>query len=49
MSAGLHPTITSDLASATIGDLHRTARARARSASARRPRTTRDDAGTRAG
>jgi len=43
MSAGMHPTITLDLASSTIGDLHRTARARAQRVTARRTRPVRDD------
>lgn len=38
MSAGIHPTITFDLASSTIGERHRTAQARARRVTARRAR-----------
>ncbi len=44
MSAGLHPTITLDLAASTIGDLHRTAQARTRLATARRTRPLRGTA-----
>jgi len=45
MSAGIHPTITLDLASSTIGDRHRTARVRAQRVTARRSRPA--AAGTR--
>jgi hypothetical protein len=38
MSAAMHPSITLDLASSTIGDLHRSARDRAQRATARRTR-----------
>ena len=41
MSTGIHPTITLDLASSTIGERHRTARVRAQRATARRTRADR--------
>lgn len=41
MSAGIHPTITLDLASSTIGERHRTARVRAQRVTARRTRAER--------
>jgi hypothetical protein len=39
MSAGIHPTITLDLASSTIDERHRTAWVRAQRVAARRSRT----------
>jgi hypothetical protein len=46
MSAAMHPFITLDVASSTIGDLHRSARERAQSATARRTRPARKVAGS---
>jgi hypothetical protein len=43
MSAGIHPTITLDLASSTIDERHRTAWVRAQRVTARRTRTAREE------